>query len=467
LADPRPPSIAPPRSIGGRAIVVALLVALIAGSGALLDRTIGPKARATATAEGSGSGAWFCPHGGSAGLEGWVVLANPGATGVRVRLTTFDAAGARTQPLFTVPPATEVYRSVPAEDPAATTEVEYFGGWVGASALVASDSSNEIAAERCVASAHRTWFLPDASAAAGETATLVVMNPFGEVAEFDVSLLTEQRTVRPGSLSPYVVPPNTSVGLRLTDFLLQGQGETTLAVEVTVRIGRVIPGALISSSRTLRAEAGTPSVASRWIIPVGVSSGSSDLVVVNPGDSSADLSVIGQGASSQRVASGPNGLSVPGRAVRTFPISGFANAGMLIESTNRRPVVVALRTSGLGADQATVTGTRAALPRWLVLPTAPPTGGRTLLLLENPGRTGVRVSVALLGPNGSIAARGLGSISIPAGRTVQLVLPSAGTTSPAAIVLATGGGVVAGSASLSGGGSGFAATLGLTLGARS
>src|SRR5439155_14013427 len=148
---------------------------------------------------------------------------------------------------FTVPAATEVYRSVPADDPAATSEVEYFGGWVGASVVVASDGSSRLAAERCLGSAHRNWFLPDESAAAGETATLVVMNPYAEVAEFDVTLLTEQRTVRPGSLSPYVVPANTSVGLLLTDFLLQGQGEATLAVQVTVRIGRVIPGGLVSS----------------------------------------------------------------------------------------------------------------------------------------------------------------------------------------------------------------------------
>jgi len=469
LADPDSSPIAPLPSIGRRAIAVALLVALIAGSAALLDRTIGPRAPAAGASEGSvgGSGVWFCPHGGSAGLEGWVVLANPGAKGVRVRLTTFDETGARSQPMFTVPAATEVYRSVPADDPAATSEVEYFGGWVGASVVVASDGSSRLAAERCLGSAHRNWFLPDESAAAGETATLVVMNPYAEVAEFDVTLLTEQRTVRPGSLSPYVVPANTSVGLLLTDFLLQGQGEATLAVQVTVRIGRVIPGGLVSSSRSLRAEPGTPAIASRWVIPVGGSSGSSDLVIFNPGKSRADLSVIGQGTSSQRVASGPNGFSVPGGAVQTFSISGFASAGMLVESTNRLPVAVALRMNGLGSDQATMSGTPSALQRWLVLPTAPPTGGRTLLLLENPGGSAVRVSVALLGPDGSIAARGLAAISVPAGRTVQVVLPSVKTTSPAAVVVATGGGVVAGSASLSGGGSGFAATMGLPFGVRS
>ncbi len=444
-----------------RLVAVAAVAALIAGSGVGLDHELGPRAAGAGEASGTITGAWFCPHGGSLGWSGWVVMANPGTATVRVRLTELTGEKAPSVTSLSIGPLQQVYREVSAGDPADATVVEFFGGWIGAAAVIVSDQSPQaVAAERCESSPRRTWYLLDQPTGPGDTSIVVVMNPFAEDAAFDVMARTETRTIAPGSLRPYVLPARSSAAFRLNDIALEGPGEQTVAVTVVQRVGRVIAGGVALSARGLRLEGGA--VLSRVTdIPAGGYAGTAELILANPGTTRADLSVIGSGRTGQRVVSGPDGISLAAGEVRTIDVKGLT-LGAVVQSDNRQPICAVLRVAGPRGDEATVTGTPGAARAWLVLPALTPKGGRSLLVLQNPGRSGLRLAIQLLGPSGAVPAPRLSAISLPPGRTISVAIPVFASRPLTVVVRAQGGTVVAGTASYPAGG-GYAAMLALPM----
>ncbi len=441
---------------------MAILAALVGGTGFALQHGAGPREAPAGSAELSQSGAWFCPHGGGDGWRGWVAITNPNARPVRVRLTTFADRGERAGSTFEVPGMRQVYRAVPADGPSAATEVEYFDGWVGAAAVLEPETpGGRIAAERCMAGPHQTWFVTDAETGRGATSYLVVMNPFSQDTAFDVTLQTDKRPgIRPGPLTPFVVPRGRSAALRLNDFLLEGPDEHVLAARVQVKIGRAVVGGLTVSSDGVRAEAAAPSSAVRWVIPAGRDAGSSTLDIFNPTNRRSDLSIVVQGDSRQRLVSGVEGLSIGAGQVSSLDPGASAGLGVVVESTNQVPVVAARREVGEQGDLASMGGAAGGAAGWLVMPGLPPSGGRGLLLLENPGRTAVRVSLGFIGRTGPPRVAPAGSLTVPAGRMVVVDLSASTGSKPITVVVAARGGtIVAASASYSRGG-GYGATLG-------
>jgi hypothetical protein len=449
-----------------RAVAVGLATLVLAGTGVGLDRWLGPRPIDGGSARGAISGSWFCPQGGAEGWKGWVVITNPGTASVQVRLTSFGADGIRSVTAFPVPPERQIYHEVFAGSPSASSQVEYFGGWVGAATIVrAGGVTAPVAAERCADAPARAWFLPDEPTGRDEEAFVVVMNPFAEAASFDVVIRTERREIRPKSLSPFVLSAHRSVGIRMNDYVLKEPGERTVAAFVFPRIGRVVAGGLAVSDGGLRAEPGASSPRMQVVVPAAGYSGAGELLLVNPMASPADLLVVGEGAMAQRRIAGPGGVSVAPHGVRTLVVDGLPDAGVVVHGTEGAAVVAAMRLSGEeGGDSATITGEWRAGPSWLVMPTLPPAGGRAFLVLENPGRVIARVTVRLLGEDGLLTAAGLQSLPIGAGRTIQIPLPASGDAAPlSAVVTAEEGTLVAAGASYSQGGAGYATTLGLPM----
>jgi hypothetical protein len=391
------------------------------------------------------------------------VVANPGSDAVRVRVTPLGTSGPGAQSTFTVLPLHQSYREVPAAEPGSATEVEYFGGWVGAAAVVLPADGSGMASERCAAASRSTWFLPDETTGPGQSAYAVVMNPFGQPAEFDLVIRTEKRVVRPGPLTPYVLPGHAAIGLPLNRYLLQAPDEHTVSAQIVTRAGRVAAGALVISSDTVREEAGITATHTRWFAPVAGYGGAAEVVLMNPGLARVDLSILALGTRSQQVASGPNGVSVASNAVATSSVDLPGAPGIALQSMNGQPMVAAVRVEGPSGDADTVGLATAPARRWLVLPSVPPAGGLTFVILQNVGESTAQVSFTLLGPDGAVAPA-LPGVSVPPGRTIRVPVRSAGG---AVTVLAEAalGTIVAGSASSSSDGSGFAATLGLPVAA--
>jgi len=389
-------------------------------------------------------------------------VTNPNTTSVLVRLTTFGSKGVLARSTFEVPPSTQVQRSVPAGEPGAATEVEYFGGWVGAGTVVRTHSSPpSSAASRCAASPSRRGFVTDANTASGATAYLIVMNPFAQAATFDVTIRTDKRPpVRPGSLSPLVLPARSSTAVKLDDFVLQAPTERLVTADVSVTVGRAVAGGLVVSGSGVRAEVAQSDPATRWVLPAGKYSGTSTITVVNASSRRADLEVVAQGASSQKALPGVSNVSVGAGSVRAIDVEP-SSVGLVLRSTNGVPVVAARRLTGTGGDVATEAGANRAGTGWMILPSESPSGGKSFLVLENPGDRTAHVALRFLGRSGPIQARGVDRVDVPAGRTIVVDLSvSTGKKPISVVVTAAGESVVAASASYPGGGAGYTATLG-------
>ncbi|HEY7069417.1 MAG TPA: DUF5719 family protein, partial [Acidimicrobiales bacterium] len=320
------PEAPPPGRSGlrGRAALVGVVALALVASAVALDHV--GAAGLGSTPSGAASGAWFCPHGGGDGWTAWVVAANPGRAAVSLRFTTLGARGATASDAVTLAPGHEVIREVPADDEAAATEVEFFGGWVGAAVVLRPEAGSPgMAAMRCASASHRVWYLPDEPTTPDRTSTVVVMNPFSQLAEFDVSFRSEQRTVSPGTLSPVVLGPHRAMALHVNAFALQTPGEDTMTATVVTRIGRVIAGSLDASPGGIRAEAGVAGAEREWVLPA-TGYESAALTVMNPSEARVGLTVVAQGPKRQKLVSSVEGFSVAPESVATFEVTGLAGA---------------------------------------------------------------------------------------------------------------------------------------------
>jgi hypothetical protein len=446
---------------GVRVLGVAGLSLLIVLSGTLLTRagTSPPPPPPPGAAVASGS--WFCPHGGGSGWKGWIAVFNPGRAPVQVRTTTFDGGGPTLVRTFTLAPSREVYREVPVSDPASATQVEFFGGWVAAGAIVRSEgSSADVAAERCVDGYGRTWAMPDATTAVGEQAAVVVMNPYASAAEFNVVIRTDQpRTVRPGALTPVVLEPHRSTSIAINPWALEGPSEHTVTVEVVPVFGRVIAGSLVVSPDGVRAEAGIAVPSSRWVIPAAGYGSSARMEVLNNGRRTARLNVVAEGPEAANTLPDVTGATVTAQGAATFDVGAVEDAGMHVD-TGRSPVAIALRLSGTNGGEATTTGWAQVGTGWAVPPALPSTGGSAELLLQNPERRPAAVRITWIGPGGPV--RGATTVDVPGARTISVDVPGAGVP-VFALVNASRGSIVAAMTAQSIGTTAFAATSGIPL----
>jgi len=447
-----------------RVVGVVLMAAAVIATGVFLDRAVGARTTGSGSVAAQSTGAWFCPHGGSPGWHGWVVVTNPGSSTVRVRLTQIALGHVRSVGTFTVGPLRQTYREVSAEDPSDVATVEYFGGWVGAAAIVRSDSPAGLAAERCEPSPRHAWFLLDQTTGADDSSFVVVMNPFAADAAFDVVMRTEQRKIAPGALSPLVLKARSSVAIPVNEYALESPGEQTVTVEVTQRIGRVVAGGFVRSAGGIRAETGSAQPAQSTLLPAASFAGQPDVILYNPQTDPADVSVLSSGRTGQRVVSGATSVSLGPDQVKTLAFADFPGTGAVVRSDNKQPVVAAMRVTGQQGDPATVVGLTDAAKSWLVMPSTPPAGGRAFLVIQNPGRTGLKVSVSLIGPDGTIVSSRFSAVLVPPGKTTSLGLAGLAKGGPlSAVVRGQGGTFVAAMASYGRGGVGYAVTLGLPM----
>jgi hypothetical protein len=289
------------------------------------------------------------------------------------------------------------------------------------------------------------------------------MNPFSTPAQFNVIIRTERRTISPQDLTPFVLPPRTSAAIDLDRYALESPGQTTVTTEIVQRLGRVVAGSFAAAHGGLRAEVGEPSLEQRWVVPGTDQADSGGVVVMNPGSRRADVTLIRQGASLQEVLSGEDGLSVAPGYVLTFKAEHMDGAGLKVESTNRARLAIAAVLTGPGKDTATMDGAPAAASQWLVMPTLPAGGGQGVLILQNPGRAVVDLSIQIIGANGTLELPGTGARSVPAGRTLVVSLQTATGFPVSALVRTKHGTIVAAGASYVDDGAGYAATLGLPM----
>ncbi|MFM7719456.1 MAG: DUF5719 family protein [Actinomycetota bacterium] len=401
-------------------------------------------------ADAIATGVWLCPHGGGEEWRTSLHLANPGASEVRARISTFDEEGRAASEERTVPAGGSIAVPIDAETRATSSMVEYFGGWIAAGWVTrAAGDQRGVAAEPCAAGTADTWYLPDASTVDEEDDEIVVMNPFEADAVFSLTLLTPGRApVRTDAITNVFLEGRSSIAVKLGRTVL---GEATVATVLEVAVGRVAAAMVgVTGTTGLRAVLGYPGMPSPGVVlPGGDDRGGSELVLMVPGSGTPALAatLLGQGEPQ------PVGLladaQLPGGAARAFPVA-TAPASAIVPTAPGAPA--ARRAFGRGEDPASTVGALPG-PAWVVLPSVAGGPYHPGIVVANPGETAATVVLRPLRPGAQPV-----TLVVPAQSAVAAPSAFAEANADVAIlVLATGGTVVPAGASSSLGKDGRAA----------
>lgn len=475
-------------SLTTRLLVAAICAVALAIAGVSLERA-GPQPVNAGSRRAPISGAWSCPHGGGEGWRAWVTVTNPGTDPVQIRMTTSAGGTAAPASSSIAEPGTLSYFEVAAPIPGSATVVEYLGGVVVAGSVV-THTEGGLAASPCAGSPGTLWQTVEASTLRGETALLVVHNPFAGQAVFDVTLTTADGQIRPGRLQGVVLGPKTARAFELNNFAL---GQQALGATVVAPQGRVAAASVVASPGGLRSSLAVAAPATRWVLP-GLGAETDVVVRALP---TRDSPVSAELQGEQGAIPAIDLEAVSAATVEAFGVLEL-EGGFLVEADGSRPMLAGRRMvlepaapppqpdrerdrggggggqnarqadrgrSGGGgpgggdrraggrnrqqekeppvppsADLAATEGSRRPWGVWLVPPPVTPEGGPSVILVQNPGDREVQAEVTLLGTAGGPGTPT--SLTIPPRSTLRMPVPDA---QPVA-ALVTGQGIVAGQA---------------------
>lgn len=464
----------------GRFLLVAAVAAVLAGLVVAFPGTDRPSparwerpAVPTARAGGVVSQTWYCAA--STALTPsppahQVVLSNPTAQEVTVRVTPFGPEGPG--------PAAEV--AVPALTPLAVDVAERFGSPsqsvlvespVG-ELVVAHSLATDTAAESapCATTPSGRWWFPALSTIRGAGTQLSLFNPFPSDAGVDVEVYLEDGVRLPTPLTGIVVPAGT---VRTVDVGQVVQRRDQFAVVVRARSGRVVAEATQSfdtpdGPRGLRMYLGVPAPARRWALAGGFTGEgvSESLVVLNPGPDRLGVLIQVTPYGGSAAAPEPIEVEVPGLRYAVVDLSaegripGQGYHSILVDSPDGAVVVARATTITAGPAEpppdAAAGSTRPALTRgvaigtgspvgaleWLVPALVPSASPAPAVLIHNPDDGIAVVSLSAVGGGASsgfdgaeveVAPRDSVVVTVPATEGVDRVAVRVSSRSPVVV----------------------------------
>lgn len=400
----------------GQLLLAALVLAAVVAGGLEVGRGVGVRPLAAATPEGVASGAWFCPHGGGKAWDVRIGLANPGPDPVLARIRGIGEGRPGVAEDHVVGPGSTLSVPVPGEGRAASTIVEYFGGFLAAGWLEeAGDDANGVAAEPCLPDAGTRWLAPDGSGLREFDDVVVVMNPMPAPAVVSLTVFSEGRDpVRTEAWTNVTIRPFHARAFRLDVTAL---GETTAGTLVEASIGRVAVASLgVSTVGGIRSAVGLPDGASEQILPGAGDAGRSDLAVMSTGEGRVGLT----GEVLEPDAQQP--LTVladaePRPSSATTITLTTASPSTLLLRADGSGVGFARRTYGVVADQGSTTGAAEAGSAWVLTPSVIGQPSHPAIVLANPSEEPAMVTLSVLPLEGAPAPEPV-TVRVPAGRTV-------------------------------------------------
>ena len=446
-----------------RALVALGAVAALAGVGVGIA-SVHQRALSTTGGPQAHSGVWYCPHGGGPGWDVELWVTNPGPTAVSIRVSTFARRSSRTAPMASVPARSDVHLIVRARTRETSSEVEYFGGWVGVSwAARGGGTESGIASEPCASSLGRTWLMPDGSTLRGQDSWVVVMNPAAVPAIFSLGLDTREGPILTKDWADFVLPARRSIAFFLNAKAL---GRDPVGAVVQVQAGRVASASLgASRSGGIRATLGITAPERNVLLPSGADTGRSELVVDDAGTTRATYTgTVGATGGPQAIGQLRGETLQPGQA-KAYDLTTQPDAAMDLRLSSGTGFAVVRRSLGPGSDAGSTAG---AVPaRAWVVPAATFSRKNTWrLVLSNPGSTVAVVKVWLLSTPGDLHRQVVRTLRVYAGQS-HLVSRSFNAPAPrgAAVVTVSGASVVPLVASSTSTG-GFATAVGVPIPAR-
>lgn len=405
-----------PRGRLGLALVTAIVVV---AAGVALDGAT-PRARPGLPAQAPSSGAWFCPHGGGDGWQTDLYVANPGKAPVEIRVTPLASRRAEAPSTYTIDAGSELRVESASHDPAASSYVEYFGGWVAAGWVTrAGGAESGVAAEPCAAESGTRWFAADGSTEQGQDAAIVLMNPFDTDAVVDITVYSEHRApIRESSFTNVRIVAHRSALLRLDPV---SADEPAAAAEVLAHAGRVAVSSLgISGDGGIRSVIGVADPSQEVLLAGTGDVGQSTLAVTVPGADEVRFGATLLSGERPEAAGGLAATSQSGQSARAYPLITKGPSVVDVQVDAGAPPVVAVRRSeGSNGDPGATGGTATTAASWVVLPTVGGTPNAPGMVLGNPGGTPVEVGLTLMGADGaadqtSVTVPPESAVSVPA-----------------------------------------------------
>ena len=429
----------------GQGVIAFVFAAVVVAGGVAIDHGLGVREPAPAQAGSIHSGAWLCPHGGGAGWQARLYLANPGADLVTVRVTAMSAKASSIVAVVKVNPGTTVEVDVPATARESATYVEYFGGWVAAGWLTLSSSpgGTGVGAEPCAPSTDATtWYTASGSTPKGAQANVVIMNPYGVNAIFDVVLFsTDRAPVHQTNLTGVVLKPHRSMVVPIQTVLPL---EAAVGSEIDVHAGRVGVASVDTSVQNgVGAVLGSTSPTSSLTVPLLSGTGQRSVSVLVPGADGVrfDGSTLGEGAI--QPTGGLSGVAQGAQTTQSYTVatSGASALRILEQPSAGGSFVAAVYSTGEGSDVAATAGAPAG-SKWVVLPTVAGDPASPGLVITNPGSSAATVSLHVLSAAGPSDV----TLDVPAGSSVAAppAFLAADQTAGILVTATTGEVVVAG-----------------------
>ncbi|MEA2550281.1 MAG: hypothetical protein QOE25_50 [Actinomycetota bacterium] len=439
----------------GQGLVAFVFAAAVVTGGLALDHGLGERAPAPAQSSAMDSGAWLCPHGGGSGWQGRLYLANPGTDPSTVRVTALTAKSDSVVRTVAVDPGTTVEVDVPATEAEASTYVEYFGAWVAAGWLTVSPDGNGVGAERCAAATDATtWYTANGGTPKGATSNLVIMNPYGVNAIFDVVLFaTDRAPVHQGNLTDVVLKPHRSMIVPLAQILPL---EAAVGSEIDVHAGRLGVAALDTSvAHGVGAVLGTTRLETSVTIPLLAGAGQRSLSLVVPGPDGIRFDGSSLDETSAQPTAGLSNVAQEAQTSQSYSVvtSGATGLRLTEEQGSTGGFVASVVSLGEGTDPAETGGAPPAA-RLVVLPTVAGDPSKPGLVITDPGTAAVTVTLHALSASGPNDV----TLDVAAGSSASAPIPFLSAAEDAGILItSTGGPVIAAGASESLGQMGIAA----------
>ena len=191
------------------------------------------------------TGSWFCPGlpaSGEEGVGGEVVVSNRAGEQLVGRFSVLSPDGVAATQDFTVEPWSRntIDVSALATAPFVSVVVELDGGGGLVEQRALHPAGNSVAP--CSNDTSDTWYLADGFTVDGSVESLILSNPYDDVAIAQLTFATESGESSPSAFRGFPIPPRSVKVIPLADPQLGAQDEPVIAVEVTTTSGRIVLG---------------------------------------------------------------------------------------------------------------------------------------------------------------------------------------------------------------------------------
>jgi len=389
-----------------------------------------------AAAADARSSAWYCTGATAAKdgvADGTVAVANAGRKALRGTVTVYPSQGESRQVSIDVVPASRKVVRLADVAPAsfASALVELDGG--EAVVELAGNGSLGEGVTPCATAASPTWYLADGVTTRDATEVLTLFNPFADDAVVDLAFGTEEGPVTPQALTGLSVRGGGMSTVNVGEFV-QRREQVTAAI--TARTGRLVVGRIQSfdgsaGRKGMSMALGAASPGELWYLPDGlVTDGLSEKYhVFNPGNKEAQVEVelaLEQGeaepievsvpAESRMTVMANDEPRVPKGVPHSATIRSLNDVGVVVERTV--DATAASKRTGAAATPAAQVTAR----RWALAWGASDDTFDEILVFQNPGLTGARVSVTVLADGERLANGAVQGLEVAAGqrRAVRL-----------------------------------------------